>query len=84
MTNIVIREFLAPEYSSTSSCIYCFHGIPDYDEEINSFVDISDCRNRIRLHAQSKEPISQYLERLRVIVHSLETYIHAVESTGIV
>lgn len=78
--NIVSRSFLSDPDSSTSSSIYCFHGIPDYGGFPESFVEISDCRSKIKIHRQVEESLENYIKRLKKLKIILEGHIDILEN----
>lgn len=76
---IVIRSFLANEYSDISSSVYCHYAL-DPDGELNASVKISDCNKTVVIHNNYYETKESFLKRIKVLRNCLSEYINKVEN----
>ena len=70
-STVVIRKFLSEEDSRITSSIYCYYS----DENEEAFVEIASCKNKIRIHLNSKEQMNEYITRLKKLHDILSEYI---------
>ena len=68
------RWWLNPTSSSSSSSIVCFDGICDNGER-RSYVEITDCYHKIKLHNVDGETSQQYIDKIEFLKVQLEQYI---------
>lgn len=55
-------------------------GVPDYGGFPESFVEISDCRSKIKIHRQADELMETYIQRLKKLKIILEGHIDILEN----
>lgn len=72
------RDWLNTESSSSTSSVVCFDGICDNGER-RSYVEITDCYHKIKLHNVEGESKEAYISKLKCLHGRLEQYINYLQ-----
>lgn len=74
------EKFLNKKDSSSTGSICIYDGESPYSrDERWAFVEISDCRNKVRLHKHEKESNKVWRNKLKSLVAELEKYITTIK-----
>ena len=75
------REWLNDETSASTSSIVCFDGIRDSEDGFyrRMYVEIADCRNKIKLHQSYTETNEQFIAKLKKLNKELTDFITHLE-----
>lgn len=77
MNNFCERQFLAElGHYSTSSAV-TFSGKVRYDETLylEHYIEISDCKDKVKLHKTHDETVTEYVEKLTRLQQQLGRFI---------
>lgn len=72
------RDWLNTKSSSSTSSVVCFDGICDNGER-RSYVEITDCYHKIKLHNVEGESNETYISKLKCLHLRLEQYIEHLQ-----
>lgn len=72
------RTWLNGEGSDATSSVVAFDGEVTYDNKYNrsTFLEISDCRNKIRLHITTDDTTNNFIEKLETLKHEVNLFIN--------
>lgn len=78
------RTWLNSENSDSTGSVVAFNGrLIDFDgKEYNStFLEIADCRNKIRLHITSDDTKEDFITKLKLLNNEINLFINHLENT---
>lgn len=77
------RVWLNTELSSSTGSLCCFYGKTRWrtnePEELDVFLEIGDCRNKVRIHKCSDDSIEEYITKLKLISTEINQYVEFLE-----
>ena len=78
------RTWLSPDTYDHTSSVVAFEGEVTYKDKRlrDAFLEVSDCRNKIRLHLTSDDTIYSFTERIRLLRDELNLFIEYLEKEG--
>ena len=82
-TKFVSKEFISPIDKASTATIVCFYGSIinfDGDLEEGGFLELSDCRRKIRLHMSIDHSKKEYIEIIRKIERNCKEFGDFLES----
>jgi len=76
------RTWLNKNTSSSTSSIVVYDGIVPNTKpkERMTFVQISDCKNIVTLHARLDEPFEDFIGKIKLLKNELELFINSLEN----
>ena len=77
------RTWLNTESDSTGSVVAFDGTVTDLDtgrEYTQRFLEISDCRNKVRLHKTSDDSDGDFLRKMKLLKSEIEQFIKHLES----
>ena len=77
------RTWLNPIKSDSTSTVVAFNGMVTYkDEQVSDrFLEIADCRNKIRLHQTSDDTKGDFIYKLKLLKNEIDLFINHLEKT---
>lgn len=82
-TNYNKRTWLNSEDSDSTGSLVCFDGTvtTKKDESLDwAFLEISDCRNKVRLHRTEDDSKDDFLRKLKTIKREVSEFINFLEN----
>lgn len=82
-TNYNKRTWLNSEVSDSTGSLVCFDGTvtTKTNESLDwSFLEISDCRNKVRLHRTEDDSKEDFLRKLKTIKREVSEFINFLEN----
>lgn len=82
-TNYNKRTWLNSKKSDSTGSVVAFDGkLVDYDgKEYNStFLEIADCRHKIRLHITSDDTVSGFVAKMKLLKKEIDQFIIHLEN----
>lgn len=75
------RVFLNDPMSPSTGSLVAYDGIRviDKEEDRYTFLEISDCHSKIRLHKRWEEPVDRFIEKLYRMRTELDAFINHLE-----
>lgn len=76
------RTWLNPKECSSTGSIAAFHGVVKWrkgDKELTSFLEISDCHGKIRLHKIYSDSNEEFVSKLKLLVSEINLFINFLE-----
>lgn len=75
------RTFLNPSTSPSTGSIICYDGETTFHNETerNMFVEIADCRNKVRIHKCLEDSPKQFLDKVKLMRDELNNFIKHLE-----
>lgn len=76
------RTWLNPETKDGTSSVVAFNGtVTDYKNKTypSTFLEISDCQNKIRLHQTSDDTREEFINKLTLLKSEIELFIKHLE-----
>lgn len=72
------RIWLNSENSRSTGSVVCFDGQTEFSEGVDrdSFIEISDCGGKIRLHKSSDDNITDFIDKLSVMRAEIDCFIN--------
>lgn len=80
------RTWLNSKKSDSTGSVVAFDGrLVDFDgKEYNStFLEIADCRNKIRLHITSDDTRKDFIKKMKLLKNEIELFINHLENENI-
>jgi len=76
------RTWLNPIKSDSSSSVVAFDGKVIYKDELvdDRFLEIADCRNKIRLHQTSDDTKEDFIDKMKLLKNEIELFIEHLET----
>lgn len=76
------RVWLNKNSSRNTGSIVCYDGITEFSDGMNedSFVEIADCHNKVRIHKDLNGTNDEWLNKLRLLRDNLNNFILFLES----
>lgn len=77
------RTWLNPIESDNTGSIVTFDGKVTYDnkQEDSTFIEIADCRNKIRLHLTTDDTKEDFIKKMKLLRNEIELFIKHLENT---
>lgn len=71
------RKWLNKNNSDSTGSVVCFAGKVKYENkyEDSIFIEIADCRNKIRLHKTSDDTTNDFLNKLKILNIEITNFI---------
>ena len=75
------RTWLNPLKSDLTGSIVAFDGKVKYENKFvdDRFLEITDCRNKIRLHQTTDDTKDDFIEKLKLLKSEIEQFINHLE-----
>lgn len=78
------RIFLASHNLPSTASLVCYQGSSswrDYNNEFpeETFVEISNCHSKVRLHSSHLETEEQYVEKIKKLISGLTDFVNYLE-----
>lgn len=75
------EKWLNPTDSPSTGSIVCYDGIVDYSDGPDrcTFIEVSDCHGKIRLHKTHTDTTKEFLDKLKAIKKELTVFISHLE-----
>ena len=75
------RTWLNPISSDSTGSVACFDGKVSFGDNLvdSTFIEISDCRNKIRLHQTVDDSRKQFVDKLKLLKTEIELFINHFE-----
>lgn len=76
------RRWLNPVDKDATSSIVCFNGtVTDFKGKTypSTFLEISDCQTKIRLHQTSDDTREDFIEKLKLVKSEIKRFIKHLE-----
>lgn len=76
------RIWLNSNKSRSTGSLVCFDGETEFSEGIDrdSFIEISDCSKKIRLHKSSDEDITDFIDKLTIMRFEIDCFINHLKT----
>lgn len=77
------RIWLNPESSSSTGSFVAFHGKTlwgDNQIEDETFIELADCRSKIRLHKKFEDSIDDFINKLKLLNYEIDNFIKFLEN----
>ena len=76
------RTWLNPQISDSTGSVVTFDGlVKDAEGKLypQTFIEIADCRNKIRLHKNPEDSMQDFTNKLSVLKADIEEFINYLE-----
>lgn len=76
------RIWLNPESSRSTGSLVCFDGKTEFSDGIerDSFIEIADCRGKVRIHKSSDDDISDFIKKLSTMRNEIDSFINHLQT----
>jgi hypothetical protein len=77
------RTWLNKETSDLTGSVVAFDGrLIDYkgNDYQSTFLEIADCKNKIRLHITSDDTVTDFIDKLELLKSEIESFINRLKS----
>lgn len=76
------RVWLNPIKSDSTSSVVAFDGKVTYNNKFldDRFLEITDCRNKIRLHQTSDDTKDDFINKMKLLKNEIENFIIYLEN----
>ena len=76
------RTWLNSQKSDNTGSVVAFDGKVTYDNQLvnSTFLEISDCRSKIRLHLTTDDSKSEFIDKLKLLKNEIELFINHLEN----
>jgi hypothetical protein len=79
----VRREFLNDEDSPFTGTAVAYDGPDPWDmDDTDTFLEVGDCHNKVRLHESTLEGRGHYIQKLKTLRAVVDDFIRHLERTG--
>lgn len=77
------RTWLNPFDSDSTGSIVAFDGKVTYEGQLvdSTFLEIADCRSKVRLHLTSDDCRQDFIEKMRLLRNEIDLFIKHLEKT---
>ena len=71
------RKWLNNEKYLSTGCVVCFDGMTEFSERLyrDSFIEIADCRGRVKLHKSSDDSSAEFIHKLTLLRYEIDRFI---------
>lgn len=71
------RKWLNHENSRSTGSVVCFDGMTEFSEGLDrdSFIEIADCRGKVRLHKSSDDSLAEFISKLTLLRYEIDRFI---------
>jgi len=75
------RTWLNPIESDSTGSIVCYSGKVTYKRKpvSSTFIEISDCQNKVRLHLSSDDTVEDFIRKLSVLKKEIGKFIEYLD-----
>lgn len=72
------RIWLNSENSRSTGSMVCFDGNTEFSDgpDRDTFIEIADCRTKVRLHKSSDDSVSDFIKKLSVMRNGIDSFIN--------
>lgn len=72
------RIWLNSENSRSTGSMVCFDGNTEFSDgpARDTFIEIADCRTKVRLHKSSDDSVSDFIQKLSVMRNEIDSFIN--------
>lgn len=72
------RIWLNSENSRSTGSVVCFDGKTEFSDGVDrdSFIEISDCHGKVRLHKSSDDSVAEFIQKLSVMRNEIDCFIN--------
>lgn len=76
------RIWLNSENSRSTGSVVCFDGQTEFSEGVDrdSFIEISDCHGKVRLHKASDDNVAEFIQKLSVMRNEIDCFINHLKT----
>lgn len=76
------RIWLNSENSRSTGSIVCFDGETDFSDGVDrdSFIEIADCRGKVRLHKSNDDSIAEFVQKLSAMRNEIDFFINHLKT----
>jgi hypothetical protein len=75
------RTWLNPENSPSTSSAVAFAGKSNWSREPIYFLEIADCKGKVRLHKTNLDKMPDFIQKLRKLSAFVDEYANHLEGT---
>jgi hypothetical protein len=72
--NYCVRVWLNPKGSPSTGSVVTFDGVEQGDEKTYSFLELADCRGKIRLHMADYDTKIEYAEKMELLAKTVQKF----------
>lgn len=78
------RIWLNSEKSDSTGSVVAFDGQVTYDGDIvdSTFLEIADCRSKVRLHLTSDDTKESFINKMTLLKTEIELFINHLQTTN--
>lgn len=71
------RKWLNTKKSRSTGSVVCFDGMTEFAEGLDrdSFIEISDCRGKVKLHKGSEDSSAEFIHKLVMLRCEIDRFI---------
>lgn len=72
------RKWLNSERYRSTGSVVCFDGMTEFSEgtDRDSFIEIADCRGKVRLHKSSDDSSEEFIFKLTLLRYEIDRFIN--------
>lgn len=76
------RIWLNPESSRSTGSLVCFDGKTEFSDGIerDSFIEIADCRGKVRIHKSSDDSVTEFVQKLSAMRNEIDSFINHLQT----
>jgi hypothetical protein len=76
------RIWLNSENSRSTGSMVCFDGNTEFSDGYarDTFIEIADCRTKVRLHKSSDDSVSDFIQKRSVMRDEIDSFIDQLKS----